>query len=238
MIKNVLFDMDGTLLPMDQDEFTNVYMNILAQTFSAHGYEPQKLCGAIWDGFKQMVMNQSHKTNETVFYESFRQIYGAETDILKPLFDQFYQNEFQQVKQVCGFDKKAADSVNKLKEMGMNVVIATLPAFPEEAIYSRIRWAGLNPDDFMYITTYENSTRCKPNPQYYSEIADKLQFIPSECIMVGNNVDEDMIAESIGMNVFLIPDCLINERGKDISVYQQGNFEDLVSYIKKENCRS
>lgn len=30
MIKAILFDLDGTLLPMDQDEFTKGYFNLLA----------------------------------------------------------------------------------------------------------------------------------------------------------------------------------------------------------------
>lgn len=224
--------MDGTLLPMVQDEFTKEYMNILAHTFAAKGYDPKKLCSAVWDSFKKMVINNSNKTNENVFYDSFRKIYGDETDILKPLFDKFYENEFQQVKNVCGFDSGAAKAVKQFKALGLNTIIATLPAFPREAIYSRIRWAGLDPDDFMYITTFENSTRCKPNPEYYSEISEKLGLEPSECIMVGNNVDEDMIAETIGMKVFLMPSCLINENGKDISSYPQGGFDELITYVK------
>ena len=31
MIKNVLFDLDGTLLPMDMDEFTNGYFKFLVK---------------------------------------------------------------------------------------------------------------------------------------------------------------------------------------------------------------
>ena len=31
MIETVLFDLDGTLLPMDQDEFVNAYMGLLAK---------------------------------------------------------------------------------------------------------------------------------------------------------------------------------------------------------------
>ena len=42
-IKAVLFDLDGTLLPMDQDEFVKAYSMGLAKKLAPHGYEPEKL---------------------------------------------------------------------------------------------------------------------------------------------------------------------------------------------------
>ena len=51
--------------------------------------------------------------------------------------------------------------------------------------------------------------------------------------MVGNDVDEDMIAEKLGMKVFLLTDCLLNKNGKDISGYRQGSFAELMEYISE-----
>lgn len=223
--------MDGTLLPMDQNEFTEYYMHLLGKTFAALGYDPEKLCRTVWDSFVVMLRNQSDQTNEQVFFDSFYKTYGEETHVLRPLFDRFYANEFQQVQKVCRTEPAAAAAVRQFQQMGLNVIVATLPAFPREAIYSRIRWAGLTPEDFSYITTYENSTRCKPNPAYYTEIVQKLRLVPEECLMVGNNVDEDMIAGTIGMQCFLMPECLINDHNKDTSIYPQGGFDDLTAYV-------
>ena len=39
----ILFDLDGTLLPMDQDEFVKAYFSKLAKKLAPLGYEPQKL---------------------------------------------------------------------------------------------------------------------------------------------------------------------------------------------------
>ena len=50
--------------------------------------------------------------------------------------------------------------------------------------------------------------------------------------MVGNDVGDDMVAESIGMKVFLLTDCLINKTENDISKYPNGSFEKLMEYIK------
>ena len=51
--------------------------------------------------------------------------------------------------------------------------------------------------------------------------------------MVGNDVTEDMVAQKIGMSVFLITDCLINRENKDISVYPHGSFPDLLKYVEE-----
>lgn len=126
----------------------------------------------------------------------------------------------------------AAVIVRSLKEKNIRVVLATNPVYPSVATENRIRWAGLQPDDFEYFTTYENSHYCKPNLDYYREIMDKLHLNPEECLMVGNDVDEDMIAEQLGMKVFLLTDCLINKAEKDISVYPRGDFQDLISFIQ------
>ena len=41
MIKVVLFDLDGSLLPMDQDVFIKTYFGMLVRKISPHGYSPE-----------------------------------------------------------------------------------------------------------------------------------------------------------------------------------------------------
>ena len=102
------------------------------------------------------------------------------------------------------------------------------------ATENRVHWAGLSTEDFELITTYENSSYCKPNPKYYLELLEKLGLLPEECIMVGNDFDEDILTtEKIGMKGFLLTDCLLNRENKDTSNYPQGNFEDLKTFLKE-----
>ncbi len=42
-ITTVLFDLDGTLLPMDQDLFIKAYFKGLAARLAPHGYDPAAL---------------------------------------------------------------------------------------------------------------------------------------------------------------------------------------------------
>ena len=113
------------------------------------------------------------------------------------------------------------------------MALATNPIFPAIATNERIRWAGLSTDDFELITTYENIGFCKPNPEYYSEVAERIGVAPEECIMVGNDVDDDMPASKLGMKVFLLTDCLINKSGEDLAKYPHGDFDALFDFINE-----
>lgn len=231
MIKAVLFDMDGTLLPMNQENFVKAYFSALSKKLAPHGYEPESVVDSIWKGSYAMVKNDGTRTNEEVFWAFFAQNFGDKVYEDKPIFDSFYENEFDEVKRVCGFNEKVKSTIKALKERGYKLVLASNPIFPAVAQKRRLSWTGADADDFDYITSYENSSFCKPNKNYYYEIAEKIGCATEECLMVGNDVGEDMIAKETGMKVFLITDCLINRNEKDISEYPSGNFEDLTAFI-------
>ena len=232
-ITTVLFDLDGTLLPMDNDEFTKGYFGLLVKKLAPYGYNKQELVGAIWKGTAAMVKNDGTLSNYDVFWKAFADMLGERVYDTKRVFDDFYENEFEQAKALCGLNGKAADAVKKLKEQGYRVALASNPIFPMTAQKARIMWAGVDPDEFELITSYENSAYCKPNPEYYTDIAKKLGVAPEECLMVGNDVDEDMIAQTAGMSVFLLTDNIINRENKDISVFPNGGFEDFWEYVQR-----
>ena len=232
MIKTVLFDLDGTLLPLDQDYFISCYFKSLAKAMAVHGYEPKVFIDAVLKGTAAMVTNDGSTTNEEALWQSFYKSYGRDTRSDEPLYMQFYASEFQNLKEVCGFHPMASQLVRWLREEGYGVILATNPMFPAIATHSRVRWAGLEPSDFDLVTTYENSRHSKPNIAYYRDILETMNLRPEECLMVGNDVDEDMVAENLGMKVFLLTDCLLNRRNRDISGYPQGSFPELLEYIR------
>lgn len=232
-LTTILFDLDGTLLPMDNDEFTRGYFKLLAAKMAPLGYEPKRLVDAIWTGTAAMVKNDGSRSNETAFWQAFGQIYGDRAQADRPIFEAFYENEFQNARAICGFDPAAAQSVRELKRRGFGVVLATNPIFPSVATESRIRWAGLEPEEFALYTTYENTAYCKPNPAYYRDVAQRLGVDPAACLMVGNDVTEDMVARTLGMRVFLLADHIINRQNEPIDRYPHGSFPELMAYIDR-----
>jgi len=231
-ITTVLFDLDGTLLPMDQDIFVKEYFGRIAGKLAPQGYESQKLVDTIWRGTGAMVKNDGSTSNEEAFWKVAVAVYGDQIMKDKHFFDEFYEEEFDKIKAVCGYHPAAAEIIHSLKEKGLRVVLATNPIFPARATQWRIQWAGLMPEDFELYTTYENSHYCKPNLDYYRDILTQLNVSAEECLMVGNDVGEDMIAQQLGMKVFLLTDCLINRTGEDISQYPHGSFADLAAFIE------
>ena len=232
MTKAILFDLDGTLLPMDQEVFVRDYLGRMAAFLAPHGYDPQLLTKAVWAGTGAMVKNDGKAINEDVFWQVFNSAVGRDAKQDLALFEEFYRTEFQKAKDSCGFNPAAVEAIRQIKDMGYRLILATNPLFPAIATYSRIRWAGLNPEDFELVTTYENSRFCKPNPDYYREILGKIALDCSQCLMVGNDVGEDMVAGKLGMKTFLLTDCLINKDAEDITQYPNGSFPELLHYIR------
>ena len=235
-ITTVLFDLDGTLLPMDQDVFVKSYFGGLIKKLSPKGYDADSLVKAIWAGTAAMVKNNGEKMNEEVFWDTFSAILGDRVREDIPLFDEFYRNDFDKVSAVCGFNPHADELVKYIKEKGFRVALATNPIFPPEATDSRIKWAGLDKSDFELVTTYDNSRFCKPNLNYYLEVTKKLNVSPENCLMVGNDVSEDMITTELGMKTFLLTDCLINKKDEDITKFPSGSFGELKAYIDELVC--
>ena len=233
-IRAVLFDLDGTLLKMDQDEFVKTYFKYLAIHLAPRGYEADKLLKVFWAGVAAMTTNDGSGSNEEAFWKVFVEAYGEKSIEDIEYIDEFYKNGFNKVEAVCGKYKEANEIIALVKEKGKTPILATNPLFPHTATENRMRWAGLEAADFAEYTTYENCHFCKPNLKYYEELLERHNLKPEECIMVGNDVEEDMIpTEKLGMRGFLLANCLINKRNQDTSKYPQGDFEALKVYLEE-----
>lgn len=231
-ITTVLFDLDGTLLPMELDSFIKAYFTSISEYLAPHGYDPKLLAHAVWQGFATTLANDGTKPNEDLFWEGFSLSLGKDARADEQLFRSYYESRFDDVGASCGKTEHAKEIVSLVKAKGLTPVLATNPVYPMIATEHRIKWAGLSPSDFALITAYENSCYCKPKDEYYRMITERLGVCPEECLMIGNDVDDDMPAERLGMRVFLLTDCLINKNGADISRYAHGSFDELARFIE------
>ncbi len=233
-ITTVMFDLDGTLLPMDNDEFTRGYFKMLAAKLAPRGYEAGALVDNIWAGVAAMVKNDGTRLNREAFWDCFGRAYGGRSVEDRPLIEEFYAVDFKAARRFAGYNPAAAETVALVKSLSLRAVLATNPLFPAIATETRIAWAGLSADSFELVTTYDNTSWCKPNPGYYLDILSRLGLDAGDCLMVGNDVDEDILAAAgAGIRGFLLTDCLINRAGRDISAIPHGGFGELREYIIK-----
>ena len=207
MYKNFLFDLDGTLLPMDMKYFIELYVAAFCKCLApVTKIESKPLMDSIWASVAQMARNDGDCLNETVFWRTMNSRCKRDMRVFSDNFDSFYR--------------------------GGRIIVATNPIFPKSSTYTRIEWAGLNVNDFSYITTYDNSSACKPNLNYFEEVCSVCGIHPEESLMIGNDVDEDMISSRLGFDTFLVTDCLINRSDKSLSLFRHGDFEDLFDFIQ------
>jgi hypothetical protein len=70
---------------------------------------------------------------------------------------------------------------------------------------SSVWTAGVSGLPYRLITSYENMRTCKPMPGYYLEIASVLDCPPEDCLMVGNDLDQDITpAQRAGMATYWV----------------------------------
>ncbi|ABX42442.1 HAD family hydrolase [Lachnoclostridium phytofermentans] len=230
-ITTVLFDLDGTLLPFDQEEFIHSYFKRLAIKLIPMGFEKDALIKAIWTGMEAMIHNDGTKTNEVAFWEVFEGLLQTKRELLEEVFLDFYQNEFDAVKEVVTGVINHRALIDRLKSKGYQLVLATNPVFPREAVATRLSWVQLSLDDFYYVTTFENSSYCKPSLGYYLDILKAIDKLPEECVMIGNNTLEDMVSGKLGITTGLVTTNLENQNNYDVNEFTHGTLEEVVDKL-------
>ncbi len=231
MVNTILFDLDGTMLPLKLDEFIQIYFAELGKKFQDL-IEAKTLVQYVMAATKTMVNDTGYRTNETVFMEKFGELIQDDLRVYQNRFNEFYDREFFEAKASVVNSPMMRESVNLLKEKGYDLIIATNPLFPEKAIHHRIRWAGFEPEDFSYITSYEKNHYCKPQLHFYKEILEDTGKTPQQCLMVGNDVQEDLIAAQLGIQTYLITDFLIHRTQEPITNTYQGNYSDFYRFVQ------
>ena len=204
-IRAVLFDLDDTLLENNMDRFVKEYFDLLTPHM-AHMVPPDKFMSALLNATFAMIGNVDPAvTNQEAFIADFFPRIGWKAEEMMPLFDAFYAGPYEKLRSLTRPNPSARSAVQTACDAGCDMVIATNPIFPETAIRQRMEWAGVSDFSFKLITSYEVMHSAKPNPRYYKEILEHIGRSPEECIMVGNDWDNDIMpAMKAGLHVFWV----------------------------------
>jgi FMN phosphatase YigB (HAD superfamily) len=217
---------------MNKQTFLKGYLEAVASRVAAH-IPPREFIGHLLAATRAMIENTDPAlTNREVFNREFFPRSGLIESAAGPVFERFYREDFPALAVLTRPTPTARHVLNTARKYGAQLVIATNPVFPEIAIRERLRWAGVAGVPFRLVTTYEIMHFCKPNPLYYEEIAACLNTVPENCLMVGNDVEEDMVAGEVGMATYLVEDHLIRRGLYPCRPDYRGRLQDLVAFFE------
>lgn len=232
MLTTVLFDLDGTLINLDIEFFLKRYVEALAPRFT-HLVPAEIFIRELFRWSQAMVENKDPKlTNLEVFWRGFPAAVGMKRAELEPIFDDFYTMDFPRLRPEGARNPAARRLLSTLVEKGYTVVIATNPIFPRQAILERLSWADCADFPYAYITCGEEMHSCKPNLDFFRELLARIGREPEECLMVGNDMEEDMIAQKIGLSTALVTDLLIDRGLARLTPDWRGSLAELAEVFE------
>lgn len=231
-INTILFDLDGTLLSIDMKDFETIYYNSLSQSFKDI-VSKENFMKILFSSMKTMMENTEPRTNEHVFMEAMKSLVKDDFHLYEKRFNDYYDGDFAVLKEAVTVRPDIIKATDLLKDKGYELVIATNPLFPQKANEKRIEWSGVNRDHFSYVSSFEKNHYSKPNIAYYEEVLSSINKTPEECMMVGNDALEDLVAGKIGITTYLITDHLLNRYDVDVVADHQGDYRDFLKFAKE-----
>ncbi|MBO8141461.1 MAG: HAD family phosphatase [Firmicutes bacterium] len=203
MIEALLVDLDGTLLDIDFDGFMRDYLAGLTARF-ADCAPPERFQRQLLASMWAMIHNNDpDRTVLDAFLEDFSRSLPLPENALER-FNSYYVHDFPRLSSWGRPMPGARELLESAFARELPVVVATAPFYPEAAIRERLRWAGVDDLPFRLITSSEVMHRCKPFPDYYLEIAERIGVRPERCLMVGDETVMDGSAARTGMRVALV----------------------------------
>ena len=202
-IKAVLLDLDNTMILFDETQFYLSYMERVVPFF-ADLVPDDQFRDRLLRGIRGLIKNNGEVSNRELFLNLFCD--GDSASVRQAVWDRFmrfYEEEYEKVPVEAVASKSLDRVLDQLKTWGIELVVATNPLFPEIAQEKRMAWIDLDQERFRLITHLENMAYVKPRGEYYRQISDMIGRRPEECIMVGNDTVNDMVAGSVGMATYL-----------------------------------
>jgi FMN phosphatase YigB (HAD superfamily) len=233
MTLTLLFDLDDTLLDTNLDAFIPAYFQGLSKHLSGFA-SSEKLLNALLSGMSLMDENKDPaSTLMNVLDSHFYPKLGISKSDVTGILDDFYDNIFPSFGALVRQKPEAVPIIEWALACGYRVAIATDPFFPRRATFNRLRWAGLDPEQFEVVSTYENFHFSKAHPAYYAEMLGQLGWPDGPVLMVGNDVQRDLIqANRLGLKTYLIDGDSASRPGFETG---RGKLADLRPWLESND---
>jgi FMN phosphatase YigB (HAD superfamily) len=237
MTLTLLLDLDDTLLETNMGAFIPAYFQALSKHLAEY-VQSEKMLPALMKGTELMLASEDPThTLQEVFEAYFYPKLGVPKEQLNRVIEEFYDEVFPSISAVTGKRDGAVDLVNWAFDKGYRVAIATDPVFPRKAVYHRIRWAGLDPERFELVSSFETFHFTKSHPAYFAEVLGQLGWPNDPVLMVGNDVDRDLKpAQSLGLKTYHVNEESASGPGPEAA--GSGKLSDLRSWLESTDPES
>jgi FMN phosphatase YigB (HAD superfamily) len=233
MSLTLLLDLDDTLLDTNLETFVPVYFQALSQHLASH-VEPNVMLRALIVGMN--LMNESEDPTHTLeenFDADFYAKLGVSKHDLIHIIEEFYDNVFPLLGEHTRPRPDAISLIDWSVSCGYQIAIATDPLFPRKATYHRLRWAGFDPERFELVSTVEHFHFTKTHPAYYAEVLGQLGWPEGSVLMVGNDIERDLIpADRLGLKTFFVDGESASSPGFEAG---RGRLADLRPWLESIN---
>lgn len=234
MTLTLLLDLDDTLLNTNLQSFMPAYFQALANELTPQ-IAPTLMFRALISGMQKMNESEDFsKTLKEIFDAEFYPQLNVERGTLDSAIENFYDNIFPTLQSLTSPKEGAKEFVEWAMQKKYHIAIATDPLLPTKATQHRLRWAGFDPKQFEIVSTYENFHFSKTHPAYYAEVLGQMGWHDSPILMVGNDVDRDIIsAKRLGLKTYLVDAEPASTSGREAD--SAGSILDLISWLESMN---
>ncbi len=231
MTLTLLLDLDDTLLETNMRAFIPAYFQALSAHLATR-VSPELMLPALISGMQRMLENEDPaRTLQEVFEADFYPRIGLDRESLLEIIEQFYDQVFPSLGAVTKRREGAVELVDWALARNYRVAIATDPLFPRKAVFHRLRWAGLDPDRFELVSSFETFHFSKSHPAYFAEILGRLGWPDGPVLMVGNDVDRDLApAQMLGLATFHVDGAAPSHSGPGMAGH--GRLTDLQPWLE------
>ena len=230
LFKNLLLDLDGTLLG-SQPQLRLLFMARTIMYFAKRGLGPFTALRALHGLRMGIETHDSEFTNSKRAARRFAKVLKLDETAGMKMAVEMTHEIFPSLES-CFFPISGAGEFMDWARPRYNLVLATNAVWPRKIVELRLKWAGIDAKMFSFIANNDEMHYTKPSAQYYEELIEKLELKCDESLMIGDSIEKDLPARKIGIPVFLMSGesrAVATEDG-----VWKGNFAALKLFLEKE----
>lgn len=233
-INTLLFDLDGTIIDISKRAEILFYLRAFKR-FKKY-FNPMSFYVSFWKSLRSLQTHNTSRSNYDVFIEKMAR-YGRTTpQVMDLLASELVEKDFQSLGKFFKPVPGARETIDLAHERGYSLALVTNPVFPRKTVLCRMEWAGLRAENFLFITSSQDMSRCKPSVEFYESLLTRFNLKPEQCLMIGNTPVDDLPAHDAGIRTFLVETALsqkiVRKSIEDPRLDARGTYPDLMRWLK------